>query len=86
MINKIKDFLKKKLGRKATQDLSDQDELLADDAFESLDQTNPGFKVEPVRANEDATGEFNVSRQSLKDDQEIFHSEKTNLKEKLTYL
>jgi hypothetical protein len=84
MINKIKDFLKKKLSRKATQDLSDQDDLLIDDAFESLDQTNPGFKVEPVRANEDATGEFNVSRQNLKDDQEISLSEKSSLKEKLT--
>ncbi len=84
MINKIKDFLKKKLGRKATQDLSDQDELLDDDAFESLDQTNPGFKVEPIRANEDSTGEFNVSSQNFKDDQEISPSGKSNLKEKLT--
>ena len=84
MINKIKDFLKKKLGRKATKDLSDQDEFLDDDAFESLDQTNPGFKVEPIRANEDATGEFNVSRQNLKDDQEISPSETSNLKDKLT--
>ncbi len=45
MINKFKDFLKKKLNRKASRDSSDQDEILSDEAFENDDQTNPGFKV-----------------------------------------
>lgn len=40
MINKFKDFLKKKLGKKASRDLSDQDELLDDDSFESDDRTS----------------------------------------------
>lgn len=49
MINKIKDFLKNKLGRKASKDLSDQDEVLHDNGLsdESVqaDQTNPNFRV-----------------------------------------
>jgi len=40
MINKFKDFLKKKLQKKASKDLSDQDELLDDDSFGSDDQTS----------------------------------------------
>ena len=59
MINKFKDFLKNKLGKKAKQNLSDQDELLDDDVFEE-DQTNPNIKVDHSveRSNEDSTGEF----------------------------
>lgn len=48
MINKIKDFLKNKLKRKASQDSSDQDELLDDDGLNdelsAINSTNPGWR------------------------------------------
>jgi len=75
MINKIKDFLKSKLKRKASKNLSDQDELLDDEAFNE-DQTNPGFNVEASRSQEDSTGEFTISQESV--------PEKASLKDKLT--
>ena len=53
MINKIKDFLKNKLRRKAPNQLSDQDDLLDDIAFESEDKTNPGFKANAIEETTD---------------------------------
>lgn len=51
MINKFKDFLKKKLNRKASRDSSDQDELLDVEASENGDQTNPGFDLSQREEN-----------------------------------
>lgn len=78
MINKFKDFLKNKLGKKAKQNLSDQDELLDDDVFEEEDKTNPSINFD--RSSEDSTGEYvqaslneeseaesNIAKPSLKD-------------------
>jgi type II secretory pathway component PulC len=58
MINKIKDFLKKKLNRNASHDLSDQDEFLDDDSIQN-DQTNPSVKPAQLdTAN--STGKFQL--------------------------
>lgn len=90
MINKIKDFLSKKLGRKTSDDLSDQDELLDDDSFQS-DRTNPGIQPAVENSSPDKTGSFNVQAHniqldhSLNDEDESFPEVKTksNLKSKL---
>jgi hypothetical protein len=83
MINKIKDFLKNKLGKKAPKELSEQDDLLDDDAFTTEDQTNPTFKVDTSRAQEDSTGAFNIPPES-EDDGDSIPSGKPTLKDKLT--
>lgn len=88
MINKIKDFLNKKLGRKTSDDFSDQDELLEDDSLQS-DRTNPGIKPAVELSPQDKTGSFNVQADGLEidnsfsqDDSETqFHS-KVSLKDK----
>lgn len=87
MINKIKDFLKKKLNRKASSDLSDQDELLDDEAFTPDDaftreeyKTNPALHA-PAAAStpEEGTGNFAL------DNFESESSEaKPSLKEKIS--
>lgn len=53
MINKIKDFLKNKLSRKATDELIDQDEL--------LDQENAEEAETQYHLNEDKTGDIPLS-------------------------
>lgn len=84
MINKIKDFLKNKLGKKAPKELYEQDDLLDDDAFNTEDQTNPGFKVDTTRSEEDSNGEFNIPAQNNGSEEEISPSGKPSLKDKLT--
>ena len=95
MINKIKDFLKNKLRRKAPNQLSDQDDLLDDIAFESEDKTNPGFKANAIeettdeesvgeaRIDEDSTGEVNVAALRNSNEEEDLPADKPNLKNKL---
>ncbi|MBA2405952.1 MAG: hypothetical protein H0V66_14340 [Bdellovibrionales bacterium] len=83
MINKIKDFLKNKLGGKASKKMSDQDELLDDDAFKDEDQTNPGFSVGPATRNTDGTGEFDLTRREG-EEENMAPSGAPNLKDKLT--
>lgn len=88
MINKIKDFLKKKLKRKASNDFSDQEELLDDEAFtpehaftNEEDKTNPTIKAEssPEKASEEGTGNFAL--ESLDDEAT---QDKPSLKERLS--
>lgn len=73
MINKIKDFLKNKLSRKATDELIDQDEL--------LDQENSEEGQTHYHLNEDKTGEISLpSHDELENSEEI---SKPSFKEKL---
>lgn len=83
MINKFKDFLKKKLSKRASRDLSNQDELLDDELSElaSEGQTNPSFKFENKSHESNSTNEFKVSEPLINDSSP---SLKDNLKEKLT--
>lgn len=94
MINKIKDFLKKKLQRKASSDTSDQEELLDDDAFapehafsspSEEDKTNPTIKVEETPelvsgpTSEEGTGNFALDAIESEE-----HEVKQSFKEKLS--
>lgn len=90
MINKIKDFLKHKLRKKASQDLPDQDDLLEGDE----DQTNPGYRVQPQSSDvEDDVEQFleqeredtglNISSDELSEGlEDLPASGKPNLKDK----
>jgi len=86
MINKIKDFLKNKLRRKASQHLPDQDDLLV----VNEDETNPGYKVGPDSNNveevleqeRDSTG-LNISSDELSEGlDDLPASGKPNIKDK----
>lgn len=62
MINKIKDFLKNKLKRKASSDLSDQDEFLDDELLEDEglhddSPTNPNIKIQAQDLKEENSEE-----------------------------
>ena len=83
MINKIKDFLKKKLNRKASHDLSDQDEILQDNSFQN-DQTNPSVPLNQTDlANK--TGNFQLSSvEGDERDNGPFSKEKINFKSKMS--
>ena len=76
MINKFKDFLKKKLNRKASSDSSDQDEFLDDETIENGDQTNPSYKLE------EGTNP-SVYRDNENDPDEDFPLEKVSFKDKI---
>lgn len=77
MINKIKDFLKNKLSRKATDELNDQDEL--------LDQENSEEAESHYHLNEDKTGDIPLpKREELEEDGlEIEEIYRPTFKEKL---
>lgn len=66
MINKFKDFLKKKLNKKASSDSSDQDEFLDDEPIENNDQTNPNFSAYRD-TNSDPDESFPAAKISFKD-------------------
>lgn len=83
MINKIKDFLKNKLGRKASKDLSGQDEGLNSALSEIQDQTNPEYKIESPKSRADDTGEIYLSQDGL-DGNNLPPSGKPTIKDKLT--
>ena len=87
MINKIKDFLKNKLRRKASQDLSGQDEVSDNATVENpvvnQDQTNPGYKLETQRDHVDVTGDIYLPLEDLQSGEKIPVSGKLTLKEKL---
>ena len=85
MINKIKDFLKNKLGRKASKDLSGQDEGLNSALSEIHDQdrTNPGFHVNKAKPQADVTGEIYLPAENPNESNSS-PSGKPTFKEKLT--
>lgn len=86
MINKIKDFVKNKLRRKASKDLSgqdDQDEGL-DAALSEIRDTNPGFTLDKSPAREDRTGEIFLPEEDQADLDKIPASGAPTFKDKLT--
>lgn len=72
MINKIKDFLKK-ISRKRSQDLSDQEEFLDESSLEISDENS----------NEDSTGEFQV-QQNIEEEENHGPSFKDKIQENIT--
>ena len=90
MINKIKDFLKNKLRKKAGYNLTDKHDLIDD----GDDQTNPGYRVQPQSGDvEDNVREFlererestglNITSEELSEGLEnLPPSGKPNLKDK----
>ena len=83
MINKIKDFLKNKLRRKTSQDLSGQEGILDHFGAENEDKTNPGFQVEAKRSQVDATSEIYLPPENLSSASKTPMSGKPTLKDKI---
>jgi type II secretory pathway component PulC len=86
MINKIKDFLKNKLSKKTSEDLSGREEILDHFKAEDEDKTNPGFQVEVKRSEvdaSDATGEIYLPPEDLENASKAPLSGKPTIKDKL---
>ena len=81
MINKIKDFLKKMRKQKASDDFSDQDELMQDDAVENSQTISRSHL-----SKEDKTNEISVVGLNLNSDEdEISSYETTGMKSKISH-